>query len=86
FVAGSKTYETVALRILAETAARTIRNAPIGGPRDVLMTTDNQGRGKIIGIMTPVGLIRADQFIDCSYEGDLMAAALGPSGYTWGRE
>lgn len=86
FVAGSKTYETVALRILAETAARTIRNAPIGGPRDVLMTTDNQGRGKIIGIMTPVGLIKADQFIDCSYEGDLMAAALGPSGYTWGRE
>lgn len=51
----------------------------------VQVETTAQGK-RIKGIQTPGALITGKVFIDASYEGDLMAGALGPAGYTFGRE
>lgn len=80
-----KTAEKVAQSIIADYAVRAVRSSPIDGRRGVLMGSDVRGP-KILGIWTEAGLITGQTFIDASYEGDLMAAALGPSAYVVGRE
>lgn len=86
YAAQCKTYEMVAQSLIAKYAVRAIRNCPIEPPRGVLMGYDWLGRIIIRGVWTPHGLVTARQFSDCSYEADVMAGALGPAGYTYGRE
>lgn len=85
YVFEPKTAEKVAQNLIAAYAARAIRNSPINGRRDVIVENGLIGP-RVKGIWTESGLVTGKVFIDASYEGDLMAAVLGPSGYTWGRE
>jgi len=70
--------------LISNYAAASLVNSPLEVTQ-VVVQTSATGR-RIQGIQTPAGLITGKVFIDASYEGDLMAGALGPTGYTYGRE
>lgn len=74
-----KVAERVARRLLDDAEAEVHLNSRIHGRDDV----DVVG-GRIRGVRGPAGWLRAEFFIDASYEGDLLAAAGVP--YTAGRE
>lgn len=79
-----KTAELYAMQTVTSLAARAIKNNPIN-PTDVLTEIGPIGkRGK--GIFVNGDFITAKVFIDASYEGDVMAAILGTTGYIIGRE
>lgn len=77
--------QTVAEDLISAYSAHSMRDAPIDGAGVVVMGTGPNGP-QIQAIRTSAGLVTGRVFIDASYEGDLMAGALGPSGYTYGRE
>jgi len=79
-----KVGESVANFFLKKYATLYFENAPIE-PRDVVTQSGRWGN-EIAGIRTQHGLITGKVFIDASYEGDLMAGAVGRSGYRYGRE
>lgn len=79
-----KTAEAAARAIVVARAARHLINAPLE-VTDIVTETTALGK-RIKGVRTSAGLITGKVFIDASYEGDVMAGALGPSGYTYGRE
>ena len=79
-----KNAQLLAERLIAKYAAKAFKNETIE-KNDVVLENSINGR-RIKGILTSEGLITGKVFIDASYEGDLMAGALGPSGYTYGRE
>lgn len=76
-----RTCERVANEMLLEYAAAAYRDVQIGSAGDIIKI----GR-RIIGVVTKYGVMRAKVFVDASYEGDLMAFALGKNGYRVGRD
>lgn len=85
YKADNRHYEAVAKSLITRYAAKVLKDSPLE-PTDVITGTDGNGAKVIVGVLTPLGMIRASEFIDASYEGDLMAGALGRAGYTVGRE
>jgi len=87
--AGRWDFEPKQAQLAAETlisryAAASSLNAPV--ETNQVMTEATAQGTRIKGIQTTAGLVTGKVFIDASYEGDLMAGALGPNGYTFGRE
>ncbi len=79
-----KTAQAAAEQLIAAYATRALLNAPI--EPSAVVTEIGASGPRIRGITTALGLITGKVFIDASYEGDLMAGAVGASGYTYGRE
>lgn len=77
----SRYAEKVANQIISRYTSCAMRDTQINGQGDVIVEGD-----QIKGIVTKRGIVKGKVFIDASYEGDLMAAALGPKGYRVGRE
>ncbi|PNU06472.1 FAD-dependent oxidoreductase [Novosphingobium guangzhouense] len=85
--AAAHVYEQVAQNILIEYADLAIADVQIDGPRSLRIDTNAMtGEKTIRGVFTREGYISGDVFLDCSYEMDLGAAALGKAGYRVGRE
>ena len=79
-----KTAQLAAETLISRYAAASSLNAPVETNQVV---TESVALGtRIKGIQTSAGLVTGKVFIDASYEGDVMAGALGASGYTYGRE
>lgn len=84
FLFEPKNARKVAETIISTYATLAMKNVPLDLSAIVLGASS---LGKVItGINTPSGLVTGKVFIDASYEGDVMAAAVGSSGYTFGRE